>query len=116
MSPPRFRENSRLHRPQRWTEAIESAEGVIVRATGAIENLLSVEPDSSKPPLSQNNPQDRVTQASKISTKRVSLQKIGILITRVFGKFVKLNALSKGLTRGRSSLSSPPLFRKEEWI
>jgi len=108
MSLPRFREKVWLHLHREWTEVLRFAQGMMARATDALENLLSTTQDSS----SQNNPQAKVRKPKEISTRKVLLQAIEVLRCRAIDNFVKPNDLGAGATRERGPLFFPALNQK----
>jgi chromosome partitioning protein len=85
---------------------------VAVPTTDALRNLPSSISDSSNLPSSHNTPVDSLRHARKISTKEVSLQSVGVLIGRVFGKFMQLTNLAAGSTGGEKSIFFPGLTQK----
>ena len=94
-----------MHLHQKWTEVLRSARGVFVRAPDEVSNLPSAIPDSSKLPSRENYPADRLRQARRILTEKVSLRTVGDLIRRVIGKCIKFINASTGSTKGRDPFS-----------
>ena len=101
-----------MHLHQKWTEVLRSARGVFVRAPDEVSNLPSAIPDSSKLPSRENYPADKLQQARRILTQKVSLRTVGDLIRRFIGKCMKFNNFSTGSTKGRGPLSFPALDQK----